>query len=95
MGATGLYILFYLRVLEMSRVWIISTFLSPKLPEALCLSLATLSADDPTTLTNLASGRLDALVTMAGIGSWPLLCSPLYLWLEGFYKTGYMGYSHS
>ena len=92
-AATGLCLLSDLRVLDMSRIWIIPTFLWPQLVGGALLGLGyLLSGYCPGTATaGLSSGRLDALVTMVGIGSGTLLFSALYPALEGFYKTSDMG----
>ncbi|NTW60608.1 MAG: hypothetical protein HGA43_15755, partial [Nitrospirae bacterium] len=44
-----------------------------------------------TAVTGLASGRLDALVTMAGVSVGSLLFAVLYPMLEGFYLSSDMG----
>lgn len=92
-AATGLCLLSDLKVLDMSRVWIIPTFLWPQLVGGALFGLGFLVSGycPGTAVAGLASGRLDALVTMAGIGSGTLLFSSLYPWLEGFYETSNMG----
>ena len=92
-AATGLCLLSDLKVLDMSRVWIIPTFLWPQLVGGALFGLGYLVSGycPGTAAAGFASGRLDALVTMVGIGSGTLLFSALYPWLEGFYKTSDMG----
>jgi uncharacterized protein len=92
-AATGLCILSDLKVLDMSRVWIIPTFLWPQLVGGVLFGFGYLVSGycPGTAAAGLASGRLDALVTMAGIGSGALLFSAVYPWIEGFYKTGDRG----
>jgi uncharacterized membrane protein YedE/YeeE len=92
-AATGLCLLSDLKVLDMSRVWIIPTFFWPQLVGGALFGLGYLVSGycPGTAAAGLASGRLDALVTMVGIGSGTLLFSALYPWLEGFYKTSDMG----
>jgi uncharacterized protein len=94
-AATGLCLLSDLNVLDMSRVYIIPTFLWPQMVGGALFGLGFLVSGycPGTAVAGLASGRLDALVTMAGIGSGTLLFSALYPWLEAFYKTGDMGTS--
>ncbi len=77
----------------MSRVWIIPTFLWPQLVGGALLGLGYLVSGycPGTAVAGLASGRLDALVTMAGMGSGTLLFSAIYPALEGFYNIGDMG----
>ena len=92
-AATGLCLLSDLKVLDMSRVWIIPTFFWPQLVGGALFGLGYLVSGycPGTAAAGFASGRLDALVTMVGIGSGTLLFSALYPWLEGFYKTTDMG----
>jgi len=92
-AATGLCLLSDLKVLDMSRVWIIPTFFWPQLVGGALFGLGYLVSGycPGTAAAGFASGRLDALVTMVGIGSGTLLFSALYPWLEGFYKTSDMG----
>ncbi len=92
-AATGLCLLADLKVLDMSRVWIIPTFLWPQLVGGALFGLGFLISGycPGTAVAGLASGRMDALVAMVGIGSGTLLFSMFYPWLEGFYKTGDLG----
>jgi uncharacterized membrane protein YedE/YeeE len=94
-AGTGLCLLSDLNVLDMSRVYIIPTFFWPQLVGGTLFGLGYLVSGycPGTAVAGLASGRLDALVVMAGISSGTLLFSSLYPWLEGFYKTGDMGTS--
>jgi uncharacterized membrane protein YedE/YeeE len=92
-AATGICLLSDLKVLDMSRVWIIPTFFWPQLVGGVLFGLGYLVSGycPGTAAAGLASGRLDALVTMIGIGSGTLLFSVLYPLLEVFYKTSDMG----
>ena len=92
-AATGLCVLSDLNILDMSKVWIIPTFFWPQLVGGALFGFGyVVSGYCPgTAVAGLASGRLDALVAMIGIGSGTLLFSVLYPWLEGFYKTTDMG----
>ncbi len=92
-AATGLCLLADLKVLDMSRVWIIPTFFWPQLLGGALFGLGYLVSGycPGTAAVGLASGRLDALVTMAGIGIGTLLFSALYPALAGFYKMSDMG----
>jgi len=92
-AATGLCLLSDLKVLDMSRVYIIPTFLWPQLVGGALFGLGYLISGycPGTAVAGLASGRMDALVTMLGIGAGTLLFSVLYPLLEGFYKTSDMG----
>ncbi len=79
-AATGLCLLSDLKVLDMSRVWIIPTFLWPQLVGGALFGLGYLISGycPGTAVAGLASGRLDALVAMIGIGSGTLLFSMFY-----------------
>ncbi len=92
-AATGLCVLSDLKFLDMSKVWIIPTFFWPQLVGGALFGLGYLVSGycPGTAVAGLASGRLDALVTMIGIGSGTLLFSVLFPWLEKFYKTTDMG----
>lgn len=92
-AATGLCVLSELKLLDMSRVWIVPTFFWPQLVGGALFGLGYLVSGycPGTAVAGLASGRLDALVAMAGIGSGTLLFSVLFPWLEGFYKITDMG----
>jgi uncharacterized membrane protein YedE/YeeE len=104
-AATGLCVLSDLKILDMSKVWIIPTFFWPQMGGGALFGLGYLVSGycPGTAVAGLASGRLDALVTMIGIGSGTLLFSVLFPWLEGFYKItdmgqptlpGLMGFNH-
>ncbi len=92
-AATGLCLLSDLKVLDMSKVWIIPTFLWPQLVGGALFGLGYLISGycPGTAVAGLASGRMDALVTMLGIGAGTLLFSLLYPLLERFYKTSDRG----
>jgi len=94
-AATGLCLLADLKLLDMSKVWIIPTFLWPQIAGGALFGLGYLVSGycPGTAVAGLASGRLDALVTMIGIGSGSLLFAALFPFLEGFYKTSDMGKS--
>jgi uncharacterized protein len=92
-AGTGLCVLSDLKLLDMSRVWIVPTFFWPQLVGGALFGLGYLVSGycPGTAVAGLASGRLDALVAMAGIGTGTLLFSILFPWIEGFYKTTSMG----
>jgi uncharacterized membrane protein YedE/YeeE len=93
-AATGLYLLSDLKLIDLARVWIIPTVFWPQLAGGALFGLGYLVSGycPGTAATGFASGRLDALLTMIGIGAGTLLFSMLYPWLEGFYKTSDMGH---
>ncbi len=92
-AATGLCLLSDLKYLDMSRVWIIPTFFWPQLVGGALFGMGyVISGYCPgTAVAGLASGRLDALVTMIGIGCGTLFFAVVFPLVEGFYKTTDMG----
>jgi uncharacterized membrane protein YedE/YeeE len=92
-ASTGIYLLSDLHLLDLSRVWIIPTFFWPQLAGGLLFGIGfVMSGYCPgTSVAGLASGRIDALVAMAGIGSGSLLFAVFYPVLEKFYLSSDMG----
>jgi len=92
-AATGLLALSDLKVLDISRVWIIPTFFWPQLVGGALFGLGFLVSGycPGTAMAGLASGRLDALVTMVGVGAGAIIFSAFYPAMEGFYKMSDMG----
>jgi uncharacterized membrane protein YedE/YeeE len=92
-ASTGIYLLSDLHLMDLGQVYIIPTFFWPQLVGGLVFGLGfVVSGYCPgTAVTGLASGRLDALVTMAGISAGSLLFAILYPRLEGFYLSSDMG----
>ncbi len=92
-ASTGLFLLSDLKVLDMGRIWIIPAFYWPQLVGGVLFGLGYLVSGycPGTAAAGFASGRLDALVTMIGIGAGALLFAVLYPLLEGFYLTGKAG----
>ena len=92
-AATGLCALADLNVLDMSKVWLIPTFFWPQLVGGALFGLGFLVSGycPGTAVAGLASGRVDALITMAGVGAGALIFSAFYPAMEGFYKTSDMG----
>lgn len=92
-ASTGLYLLADLRLLDLGRIWIIPTFFWPQLAGGALFGIGfVMSGYCPgTAVTGLATGRLDALVTMAGISAGSLLFAVLYPVLEPFYLSSDRG----
>jgi len=92
-ASTGIYLLTDLHLLDLGRVWIIPTFFWPQLVGGLVFGVGfVVSGYCPgTAVTGLASGRLDALVTIAGIVAGSLLFAMLFPVLEGFYLSSDRG----
>jgi hypothetical protein len=91
-AATGLYLLSDLKILDMQRVWIVPTFFWPQLLGGALFGIGFLVSGycPGTAVAGLASGRLDALVTMMGIGAGSLVFAIVYPALEGFYLSSSM-----
>ncbi len=92
-AATGLCLMSDLKLIDLSRVWVVPTFFWPQLVGGALFGAGYLISGycPGTAATGLASGRIDALVAMIGIGAGTLLFSVLFPWLEPFYKTSDMG----
>jgi uncharacterized protein len=91
-AATGLYLLSDLKILDMSRVWIVPTFFWPQMVGGALFGLGFLFSGycPGTAVAGFASGRLDALVTMLGIGAGVLVFAIVYPAIEGFYSSSSM-----
>lgn len=91
-AASGLYLLSDLKLLDMSRVWIVPTFFWPQLVGGALFGIGfVLSGYCPgTAVAGLASGRLDAFITMIGIGAGSLLFAIFYPFIEDFYFSSAM-----
>ncbi len=91
-AGSGLYLLSDLGLLDMSRIWIVPTFFWPQIAGGLLFGIGfVVSGYCPgTAVAGLGSGRMDALVTLIGIGIGSLLFAILYPSLEGFYLSSSM-----
>lgn len=92
-AATGLYLLSDVKLLDMSRVWIVPTFFWPQLVGGALFGIGfVFSGYCPgTAVAAFVSGRIDALVTMLGIGAGSLAFAIFYPYIEGFYVASPMG----
>lgn len=92
-ASSGLYLLSDLKLLDMGRIWIVPTFFWPQIAGGVLFGIGfVVSGYCPgTAVAGLASGRLDALVAMIGIGIGSLIFALLYPVLEGFYQSSAMG----
>jgi uncharacterized membrane protein YedE/YeeE len=92
-ASVGLYLLADLNLLDMERVYIIPTFFWPQLVGGALFGVGyVISGYCPgTAVVGLASGRLDALVMIFGVGAGTLLFAILFPYLEGFYLSTDMG----
>lgn len=92
-AASGLYLLSDLKLLDMDRVWIVPTFFWPQIAGGFIFGLGFLVSGycPGTSVAGLASGRIDALVTMTGIIAGSLIFAIFYPQLESFYQFAGMG----
>jgi uncharacterized membrane protein YedE/YeeE len=92
-AGTGLYLLSDLKLLDLSRVYFVPTFFWPQLVGGALFGVGfVVSGYCPgTAVAGLASGKLDALLTMVGIVTGSLLFAVLFPVLEGFYVSSDRG----
>ncbi len=92
-AATGLYILSDLKILDMTKFWIVPTFFWPQIAGGFLFGIGFLVSGycPGTAMAGFASGRLDALVTMIGIAAGSFVFAVLYPFIEGFYLFSPMG----
>jgi uncharacterized membrane protein YedE/YeeE len=92
-ASTGFYLLSDLKLLDLDRVWIVPTFFWPQLAGGALFGIGfVVSGYCPgTSVAGLASGRLDALFTMTGIGIGSAAFAVVYPMLEDFYQSSSMG----
>lgn len=91
-AAVGLYLLSDLKILDISRIWIVPTYFWPQLAGGLLFGVGfVVSGYCPgTAVAGFASGKIDALATMVGIGAGSLVFAILYPSLEKFHHSGAM-----
>jgi uncharacterized membrane protein YedE/YeeE len=91
-ATVGLYLLSDLKILDISKIWIVPTYFWPQLAGGLLFGVGfVVSGYCPgTAVAGFASGRIDALATMVGIGAGSLAFAILYPSLEKFYHSGAM-----
>jgi uncharacterized protein len=94
-ASIGLYLLSDLHLLDLDRVYIIPTFFWPQIVGGALFGVGfVVSGYCPgTSMAGFATGRLDALVTMIGVGAGSLLFAVLFPYIEGFYLSSDMGQS--
>jgi uncharacterized membrane protein YedE/YeeE len=92
-AGSGLYLLADLKLLDLGRVYFVPTFFWPQIAGGLLFGAGfVISGYCPgTAVAGLASGRLDALVTMIGVGAGSLLFAVLFPVVEGFYLSSDRG----
>lgn len=91
-AASGLYLLSDLGLLDIRMVRFVPTFFWPQIAGGLLFGVGyVLSGYCPgTSVAGLASGRVDALVTMAGMAAGSFVFAVLYPYIEGFYLSSNM-----
>ncbi len=91
-AATGLYLLSDLKVLDLSKVWLVPTFFWPQIVGGALFGVGfVFSGYCPgTAVAGFASGRIDALITLIGIGAGSLVFAILYPYIEAFYFSSPM-----
>ena len=89
----GLYLMSDLKLLELSRIWIVPTFFWPQIIGGSLFGVGfVLSGYCPgTAVAGLGSGRIDALITLIGVASGSMVFAVFYPILEKFYNSSAMG----
>ncbi len=92
-ASVGLYLFSDLHLLDMERVWIVPTFFWPQIVGGALFGVGfVVSGYCPgTAVTGVATGRLDALLTLIGAGLGSLLFAVLFPILEVFYLSSDKG----
>ena len=92
-ASVGLYLLSDLRLLDLERVYIIPTFFWPQIVGGALFGVGYIVSGycPGTAMAGFATGRLDALITIIGVGAGSLLFAVLFPVLEGFYLSSDMG----
>jgi uncharacterized protein len=92
-ASTGLYLLSDLHLLDLDRVYIIPTFFWPQIVGGALFGVGYIVSGycPGTAMAGFATGRLDALITIIGVGAGSLLFAVLFPILEGFYLSSDMG----
>ncbi len=92
-ASTGLYLLSDLRLLDIGRVLFVPTYFWPQAAGGALFGIGyVLSGYCPgTSVAGAATGRIDALLTMAGIGAGSYQFAVYYPRIERFYLSSPMG----
>jgi uncharacterized membrane protein YedE/YeeE len=92
-AASGLYLLSDMGIMDMERLWVVPAFFWPQIAGGFLFGTGfVVSGYCPgTSVAALASGRVDALITMAGMVAGSLVFAVLYPSIEGFYLSSGMG----
>jgi uncharacterized membrane protein YedE/YeeE len=92
-ASVGLYLLSDLHLMDLDRVYIIPTFFWPQIVGGALFGVGYIVSGycPGTAMAGFATGRLDALITIIGVGAGSLLFAVLFPILEGFYLSSEMG----
>ncbi len=92
-AATGVCLLTDLKMLDMDAVYIIPAYFWPQLVGGALFGIGYIVSGycPGTAVAGLASGRLDALAAMVGVGLGALLFAAVFPQIEGFYLMSSMG----
>ena len=92
-ASAGLYFLADIGLLDLEQVYFIPTFFWPQLAGGALFGVGfVVSGYCPgTAVAGLASGRVDALITLSGVSLGSLLFALVYPEIEGFYGSSNMG----
>jgi uncharacterized membrane protein YedE/YeeE len=92
-ASVGLYLLSDLHLLDLDRVYIVPTFFWPQIVGGALFGVGYIVSGycPGTAMAGFATGRLDALITIIGVGAGSLLFAVLFPILEGFYLSSDMG----
>ena len=92
-ASSGLYLLGDLRLLDITKIWIVPTYFWPQIAGGFLFGLGYLLAGycPGTAVAGLGSGRIDALITMLGMIAGSLLFAVVYPAIEIFYMSSGMG----
>jgi len=92
-ASVGLYLLSDLHLLDLNRVWIVPTFFWPQIVGGALFGVGFfVSGYCPgTAMAGFATGKLDALVTVIGVGAGSLLFAVFFPYLQGFYLSSNKG----
>jgi len=94
-ASTGLYLLSDLHLLDLDKVYIIPTFFWPQIVGGALFGVGYIVSGycPGTAMAGFATGRLDALVSIIGVGAGSLLFAVLFPVLEGFYMSSDMDHT--
>ncbi len=92
-ASVGLYLMTDLKIIDMNKMWIVPTFYWPQIIGGAIFGIGfVVSGYCPgTAVAGLSSGRIDAFITLLGVGAGSLIYAVFYPALEGFYDSSSMG----